>query len=109
MLNPIVDWTDAEVWEFIHEYGAPYCELYDKGFKRLGCVGCPISANSKEFEAYPKYKNLYLLAFKKMLDVRRENNLPIPEHWKTEDKVMNWWLQETDKELTETEITALLG
>lgn len=109
MLNPIVDWTDAEVWEFIHEYNVPYCELYDKGFKRLGCVGCPMANNKAELEAYPKYKNLYLKAFEKMLDARREKGLPIPPHWETADMVMSWWLQEASKEYTETEITALLG
>lgn len=108
VLNPVVDWTDAEVWEFIHEYNVPYCELYDKGFKRLGCIGCPMANNKAELEAYPKYKDLYLKAFKKMLDARREKDLPIPSHWETAEKVMSWWLQD-GKECAETEITDLLG
>ena len=71
MINPIIDWTDAEVWEFIKEYNIPYCELYDQGFKRLGCIGCPmgtVAQREYEFERYPKYKNLYLMAFQKMID-----------------------------------------
>lgn len=73
MVNPIIDWTDAEVWEFIHEYNVPYCCLYDEGFKRLGCIGCPMGSVKQrnfEFERYPKYKNLYLLAFEKMIENR---------------------------------------
>ena len=73
MVNPIIDWTDAEVWEFVHEYNVPYCCLYDEGFKRLGCIGCPMGSvkqRNLEFERYPKYKNLYLLAFEKMIENR---------------------------------------
>lgn len=81
-INPIVDWTDADVWEFIKEYNVPYCCLYDEGFKRLGCIGCPMGSKQQreyEFERYPKYKNLYMIAFQKMIDnhggaLRKYNN-----------------------------------
>lgn len=44
LINPIVDWDDDEVWEFIHKYNIPYCKLYDEGYKRLGCIGCPMGS-----------------------------------------------------------------
>ena len=71
LVNPIIDWDDAEVWEFIKEYNVPYCSLYDEGFKRLGCIGCPMGSvqqREHEFERWPKYKNLYLMAFQQMID-----------------------------------------
>lgn len=71
MINPIIDWTTEEVWEFIKEYNIPYCCLYDEGFKRLGCIGCPMGSRRQreyEFARYPKYKNLYMIAFQKMID-----------------------------------------
>lgn len=71
MINPIIDWTTEEVWEFIKEYNIPYCCLYDEGFKRLGCIGCPMGSRQQreyEFARYPKYKNLYMIAFQKMID-----------------------------------------
>ncbi|KKL78849.1 hypothetical protein LCGC14_2020760, partial [marine sediment metagenome] len=37
-LHPIIDWTTAEVWEYIKSNNLPYCSLYDEGFHRLGCV-----------------------------------------------------------------------
>ena len=43
ILNPIIDWTDKEVWDFIKLRNLPYCKLYDEGFTRLGCIGCPLS------------------------------------------------------------------
>ena len=70
-VNPIIDWTTDEVWEFIREYEIPYCSLYDEGFKRLGCIGCPMASKEMrqhEFERWPKYKNLYMIAFQKMID-----------------------------------------
>lgn len=73
LINPIIDWTTEDVWEFIKEYEVPYCSLYDEGFKRLGCIGCPMGSKAqrlKEFERWPKYYNLYMIAFEKMIQNR---------------------------------------
>lgn len=35
-LNPIIDWTTKDVWEYIRKNKIPYCCLYDEGFKRIG-------------------------------------------------------------------------
>lgn len=91
-VNPIIDWTDAEVWEFIHEYKVPYCELYDEGFKRLGCIGCPMSSHQQEeLERYPKYKHLYLLAFEKMLE--QLDDAKLITTWTSAENVMQWWFK----------------
>ena len=107
VLNPIVDWTDAEVWEFLKEYKIPYCKLYDEGFKRLGCIGCPMSTGrgqKMEFERYPKFKNLYLTAFQKLIDTRKELGLELPKKWETPEKLMQWWMQD-EAEMPDTMIT----
>ena len=55
----VVDWTTEEVWDFIREYNIPYCELYDQGVTRLGCIGCPMGEGvhrKEEFARYPKYE-----------------------------------------------------
>ena len=46
MVNPIVDWTDEDVWEFLNHYGCKSNPLYECGFKRIGCIGCPWQAGS---------------------------------------------------------------
>lgn len=70
-INPIVDWTEEDVWEFIKEVAkVPYCELYDQGYERLGCIGCPLQGRKgmlEDFERYPRYKALYIKAFDKMI------------------------------------------
>lgn len=38
---PILEWNEADVWEFIETQGLAYPSLYDEGFDRLGCVVCP--------------------------------------------------------------------
>ena len=91
VLNPIIEWSDADVWEFIHEYKVPYCKLYDNGYKRLGCVGCPMNTlTPEELEKHPKYKQAYLKAFEKMLDGNRSAGIEMT--WETPQQVMQWWL-----------------
>ena len=90
VLNPIIDWTDEEVWEFIHEYNVPYCKLYDEGFKRIGCVGCPMGNNGTELEKFPEFKKLYLKAFERMLKVRKTKGRE--DEWTTAKEVYDWWV-----------------
>ena len=100
-LNPIIDWEDRDVWEFIRGERLPYCELYDCGFTRVGCIGCPMGNRKQrlaQFAYYPKYKNGYLMAFQKMIDERIERGLAMPEHYKDPETVFNWWTEDPNIE-----------
>lgn len=91
ILNPIIDWEDEDVWQFIRKYEMPYCELYDQGYTRLGCIGCPISTKaSEELERWPEYKRAYLRAFEEMLSARIDSGLKT--EWTNAEQVMDWWL-----------------
>lgn len=94
VLNPIIDWTTEDVWQFIKEYNVPYCELYDKGYTRLGCIGCPMAGKRRieEFEKYPKFKQAYIRAFQKMID--NNNAAGKEQEWTTGEEVMEWWLSQ---------------
>ncbi len=95
ILNPIVDWTEEEVWEFIKKYDLPYCDLYDQGFDRLGCIGCPMQGKHgmlRDFEKWPKYKINYLKAFGRMLEERKRKGLNEGKDWETPEDVFNWWV-----------------
>ena len=39
-LNPLADWTEAEVWDYINEHEIPYNPLHDAGFPSIGCTHC---------------------------------------------------------------------
>lgn len=97
LVNPIIDWTDADVWEFIRAEDIPYCGLYDEGWTRLGCIGCPLAGvahQKKEFARWPYMYRVYLHAFADMLKARTENGKDCTT-WKSPDDVMRWWLTET--------------
>jgi phosphoadenosine phosphosulfate reductase len=38
--NPLADWSEAEVWEYIRRYEVPYNPLYDQGYRSIGCAPC---------------------------------------------------------------------
>lgn len=92
VLNPIIDWTTDDVWEFIKEHKLRYCCLYDEGYTRLGCIGCPmatVAERKREFERYPKYKENYIRAFDKM--AKSDQN---KKDWANGDEVFEWWMYE---------------
>lgn len=92
LVNPIVDWEDEDVWEFLNNVAkVPHCSLYDEGFDRIGCIGCPIArkkGREREFARWPKYKAMYMQAFQKMIDKEPERY----KQWKTAQDVFDWWI-----------------
>lgn len=97
-MNPIIEWTDRDVWDFIYANEIPYCELYDEGLHRLGCIGCPMAGQhqrEKEFYIWPKYKWHYLKAFERMLSERLRRG-KMQGNWRigtTAKDVFNWWME----------------
>jgi phosphoadenosine phosphosulfate reductase len=47
-VNPILDWTEMDVWAFTIEQGLPYCPLYDQGYRSLGCMPCTRTVDALE-------------------------------------------------------------
>jgi phosphoadenosine phosphosulfate reductase len=39
-INPLVNWTEKMVWDYIRHHNVPYNPLHDKGFPSIGCVPC---------------------------------------------------------------------
>jgi len=40
MVNPILDWTETDIWAFHDRFGLPHCPLYNLGYRSLGCRPC---------------------------------------------------------------------
>ena len=92
MINPILDWTDSDVWEFLKHYGCQGNPLYQCGKKRVGCIGCPMQSSKsqiEEFDRYPKYKNLYIKAFDRMLKAHPDKDYYYS--WENGVDVFDWW------------------
>ena len=109
VVRPIIDWTDEEVWEYIHKYNLPYCELYDKGFKRIGCIGCPLNSSTqvKELEIYPKFKQAYIRAFDRMITERHRKGKEC--QWNNGEEVMKWWTGEIKKQVNKDTQCSFMG
>jgi phosphoadenosine phosphosulfate reductase len=39
-LNPLADWTERDVWNYINDHRIPYNELHDRGYPSIGCTHC---------------------------------------------------------------------
>ncbi|GHU77314.1 hypothetical protein FACS1894188_11330 [Clostridia bacterium] len=95
VVNPIIDWTDKDVWEFIHNRNLKYCYLYDDGYNRLGCIGCPLATKKHQrmdFERFPEYRQAYVNTFDKMLKFKGHSTI-----WKSGEDVMEWWTRDYSK------------
>ena len=96
--NPIIEWTDRDVWDYIEAEHIQTNPLYCEGFSRVGCIGCPMAGKRGreiEFARWPTYRRAYIRAFEKMLDVRKERG-KITEMCGIEttgEDVFNWWME----------------
>lgn len=94
-VNPIVDWSDDDVWDYTHSEHLPVNPLYCEGHKRVGCIGCPMAGGGgrqHEFMRWPKYEELYVAAFERMLEARRAKGKPCD--WQTGRDVFRWWMED---------------
>jgi phosphoadenosine phosphosulfate reductase len=39
-VNPLLDWSEMDVWAHVTAESLPYCELYHEGYRSLGCIPC---------------------------------------------------------------------
>lgn len=93
VINPIIDWSEADVWYFLNEVvRVDHCVLYDRGWRRIGCLFCPMASQRetlKQGAEYPKYKDLILRTIRRL----RENGYMMNQYPDLTDKeVFDWWV-----------------
>lgn len=92
IINPIIEWSEADVWYFLKiVVKAESCQLYAEGWKRIGCLFCPMSNTKcirRDTERYPKYKNAILRTIHKL----RENGYANEYQDLTDSEVFDWWV-----------------
>lgn len=98
VVNPIIDWTDDDVWNYAEDAKAPMNPLYAEGFCRVGCIGCPVAGKARimEFLCWHGYQTLYLHAFDRMLK-ERERRGKMDGSWRiwtTAMDVFHWWMED---------------
>lgn len=99
VVNPIVDWTTRDVLDFCSENKVRLCPLYANGWRRVGCVGCPMAGTSmryNEFAQYPTYKKAYIAAFDRMIEERKRRDMMkgFTRMGDTGVDVFHWWMED---------------
>lgn len=46
--NPLAQWSEAQVWEYVRKNRVPYNRLYDQGYRSIGCAPCTRPITSGE-------------------------------------------------------------
>jgi phosphoadenosine phosphosulfate reductase len=47
-VNPIADWTEKDLWRYIHKHDLPYHPLHDQGYFSIGCAPCTQPGDGRE-------------------------------------------------------------
>lgn len=92
-VNPIIDWTEREVWQYIRERELPYCSLYDEGFTRLGCILCPQQGSKgmrRDAERWPGYARAYVRTFDRVVAERKRLGKRCT--WESGQELFDWWV-----------------
>ena len=90
LVSPIIYWTERDVWEFLNVNGIPHCELYDKGYTRIGCICCPMSQpwqKAKEIKRWPHVKRNWIKTIQWLID-----NGYIDYNFNDAETGFRWWI-----------------
>ena len=97
--NPIIDWKQDDVWDYIESEHICTNVLYKEGFSRVGCIGCPMGGRKgreSDFLRWPTYRMAYIRAFDRMLKerIRRGRTMGKWGEKATGEDVYHWWMEE---------------
>jgi len=98
-VNPILTWTDDDVWNYIKDRNLPYCSLYDEGWHRIGCLMCPFAGFKKrqqEADRYPGFKRLFIEAFKRLYIKKKSEGKTSLLRLSSGLQMFWWWLGVTN-------------
>lgn len=92
-IYPILKWTEKDIWYYIHANKLPYPDLYDQGFSRMGCVGCPLATQKvrlKEYRLFPRYAYAVIKAIDKNIKAGRS----LSKFFNDPYEAFYWWISE---------------
>jgi phosphoadenosine phosphosulfate reductase len=46
--NPLAEWTEKDLWRYIHDHNLPYNPLHDHGYASIGCAPCTAPGEGRE-------------------------------------------------------------
>jgi phosphoadenosine phosphosulfate reductase len=91
-IHPIIDWTEEQVWAFIQQRDLPYCSLYDEGFKRIGCVLCPMTMPDNMARHMARWPKMFEAARRASARFYESHKDRAGRQWASADAMWAWWL-----------------
>ena len=87
LLNPILEWTKKDVYQFLKERNIEKCILYETQ-ERIGCVGCPMSPKTmrRDFRNMPNFKKAYIYTVQKLMTEKGKYS-----EFESAEDVIDWW------------------
>lgn len=93
LVSPILYWTERDVWQFLNDVvKVPHCKLYDEGYKRIGCILCPMSnykQKIKDCQRYPHVRQKWIQTIQKLIDAGYINH-----NFQNAEFGFNWWISD---------------
>ena len=100
IVNPIYHFTEDDIWRYARENEIEMNPLYQMGYRRVGCVGCPMATTKmreREFADFKGFRENYIKAFDRMLIARRRSGKDDHKggyhEWNTGKDVYEWWME----------------
>jgi len=99
IVNPILFWDAEDLWTFIRSEGLAYPALYDEGWIRIGCIGCPMSraaGKARDFARWPSYRQGWERVFRRTWE-RRSGTMwrGLPwfgdRYFRDWQEMFDWW------------------
>jgi phosphoadenosine phosphosulfate reductase len=90
LVSPIISWTDKDVWDFLNGNNIEHCPLYDEGYKRIGCILCPMAnyqQKVKDMKRFPHVRHKWIQTIQKLIDAGYINN-----NFSDAEFGFNWWI-----------------
>ena len=92
LVSPIIYWTERDVWQLLNDVvKVPHCKLYDEGYKRIGCILCPMSnykQKVKDMQRFPHAKRNWVKVIQWLIDNGYINNHNISDA----EFRFKWWI-----------------
>ena len=90
VLSPIFRWNDADVWNFIRGMELEYCELYDQGYRRIGCMFCPMASSKRKAIDRQRYPGVER-EIKKSIQYLIDKKEYLGKYDASADEIFDWW------------------
>lgn len=96
ILSPIFRWSDGNVWNWIKGNNIQYCELYDMGFTRIGCLFCPMRSDKTkktiELKLFRREaEKIYIRAIQELMDKGKY------QEFSSAEEVFMWWISNSNR------------